>query len=112
MNGRYDALVEQLKQAILYGKGQTSPELRGAVELRAAALGGRDSEQEGEVPAELTKYVDKVARYAYKVTDADFEKLRQAGYSEDEVFEITVSAALGAGLGRLERGLAAIRGGK
>jgi hypothetical protein len=36
--------------------------------------------------------------------------LRRAGYSEDAIFEITVSAALGAGMIRLERGLAAMKG--
>jgi alkylhydroperoxidase/carboxymuconolactone decarboxylase family protein YurZ len=36
--------------------------------------------------------------------------LRAAGYSEDAIFEIVASVAVGAGLGRLERGLAALRG--
>ena len=36
--------------------------------------------------------------------------LQRAGSSEDAIFEITVSAALGAALGRLERGLTALRG--
>jgi alkylhydroperoxidase family enzyme len=50
-----------------------------------------------------------VAKHAYKVTDADVEALRHAGYSEDAIFEITLSAALGAGLARLERGIEALR---
>jgi alkylhydroperoxidase family enzyme len=54
----------------------------------------------------LACYVDKVARHAYKVTDEDVEALRQAGYSEDQIFEPTVSAALDAGL---ERARAAFR---
>jgi alkylhydroperoxidase family enzyme len=53
-----------------------------------------------------------VALHAYKTTDADIEKLLQAGYSEDAIFEITLSAALGAGRARLERGLAALKGEK
>jgi alkylhydroperoxidase family enzyme len=61
------------------------------------------------VPEELIRYVDKVTKHAYKVTDADVEALRHAGYSEDAIFEITLSAALGAGLARLERGLEALR---
>jgi len=58
----------------------------------------------------VAAYVEKVALHAYRVTDADIDGLREAGYSEDAVFEITLSAALGAGLGRLERGMAALRG--
>ena len=58
----------------------------------------------------LGRYVDMVARHAYKLTDDDLAALQRAGSSEDAIFEITVSAALGAALGRLERGLAALRG--
>ena len=55
----------------------------------------------------METYIDKVARYAYRVIDSDIEEILGAGYSEDVVFEITLSAALGAGMGRLERGLSA-----
>ena len=37
------------------------------------------------------------------------ETLRQAGYSEDQILEISIAAALGAGLGWLSRGLRAMR---
>ncbi|HVR14488.1 MAG TPA: hypothetical protein VMS41_11935 [Gaiellaceae bacterium] len=42
---------------------------------------------------------------AYKVTDEDIQALRDAGYSEDVIFEQTVSVAVAAGLIRLEAGL-------
>jgi alkylhydroperoxidase family enzyme len=51
-----------------------------------------------------------VAHHAYRVTDADVAALRQAGHSDDSLFEITVAAAVGAALHRLDRGLAALRG--
>ena len=70
----------------------------------------RSSVSLAEIPEALRVYVDKVALHAYKVTDRDIEELKQAGYSEDAIFEITLSAALGAGMSRLERGLAALRG--
>jgi alkylhydroperoxidase/carboxymuconolactone decarboxylase family protein YurZ len=38
------------------------------------------------------------------------EALRNAGYSEEAIFEMTLSAAIGAGQARLERGLAALKG--
>jgi hypothetical protein len=65
-----------------------------------------------DVPENLRAYVDKVARHAYKVTDEDVEALKKAGYSQDQIFEITISAALGASLKRLNIGLAALKGGK
>ena len=45
----------------------------------------------------------RCATRAYTVTDADVEALKAAGHSEDEIFEQTVSAAVGAGLLRLRR---------
>jgi hypothetical protein len=39
--------------------------------------------------------IEKVARYAYKVTDADITAARTSGLSEDEIFELVVCAAIG-----------------
>ena len=57
------------------------------------------------VPAELAPYVEKVRLHAYKVTDGDVHALKAAGFSEDDIFEQTVSAAVAAGLERLDAGL-------
>ena len=54
-------------------------------------------------PAAMAPYLDKVRERAYTVTDADVDALRDAGLSEDEVFEHTVAAAIGEGLRRLDR---------
>lgn len=43
------------------------------------------------------------------VTDDDIRELHRANYSDDQIFEAAVSAALGAGLYRLERVLAVLR---
>jgi alkylhydroperoxidase family enzyme len=107
---RHMPLVRALEESILTAPGDTDPVLRRVVEARSAELGGRPGPATGEIPEALRPYVDKVARHAYKVTDRDLEELKAAGYSEDAIFEITLSAALGAGTSRLERGLAALRG--
>jgi alkylhydroperoxidase family enzyme len=91
--------MQRLADAVLAGPGTLDPSIR-----RAAAEGV-------DVPEALRAYLDKVARHAYKVTDEDVEALLAAGYSEDQIFEATVSCALGAGLRRLEAGLSAIDGG-
>jgi alkylhydroperoxidase family enzyme len=67
--------------------------------LRAAA------EPERAAPAELSGYLEKVRLHAYKVTDHDVDELKAAGLNEDEIFEHTVSAAVAAGLERLDVGL-------
>ncbi len=46
--------------------------------------------------------------HAYEVTDGDVEELKSAGFTEDEIFEHTVSAAVAAGLERLDAGLEAL----
>jgi len=56
-------------------------------------------------PPEFGAYLDKVRKHAYTVTDADVQALKNAGFSDDEIFEQTVAAAVAAGLYRLERGL-------
>ena len=109
-SGRYGALTDALVERVLSTPGHTSSDLRRAVLARAARLGGRTALAGADVPPALTAYLDKVARHAYKVTDEDLAALQRAGHSDDALFEVTVSAALGAALGRLERGLAALRG--
>lgn len=59
-------------------------------------------------PPELATYLEKVRMHAYKVTDGDVQALKDTGFSEDEIFEHTVSAAVAAGLERLDAGLGAL----
>jgi len=100
---RYESFRKRLHDAVVNTPGDTPAELRQAVLERAGGL--RDG-----VPPELQPYVDTVARHAYKVTDSDVQALQRSGHSDDALFEITVAAAVGAALHRLDRGLAALRG--
>jgi hypothetical protein len=106
MIDRYSEHVQGLREAI-FGAGVTDPALRRAVASRAAAAGGGSA---AALPSELIPFVDKVARHAYQVTREDIDALRAGGHSEDAIFEVTVSAAVGAALSRLDRGMAALRG--
>jgi hypothetical protein len=67
--------------------------------LREAARPGR------ETPPDFAPYLDKVRLKAYTVTDEDVRALKDAGHSEDVIFEQTVSVAVAAGLERLEAAL-------
>jgi alkylhydroperoxidase family enzyme len=60
-------------------------------------------------PPEMAAYLEKVRSNAYKVTDADVERLKAAGLSEDEIFEQTVAAAISEGLRRLDAAAAVIK---
>ena len=78
---RYDPLIEELRRA---------------------------AHPERPASPELAPYLEKVRLHAYRVSDADVQSLKKSGFSEDEIFEHTVSAAVAAGLARLEAGLAAL----
>ncbi|MCI0539857.1 MAG: hypothetical protein L0Z50_32005 [Verrucomicrobiales bacterium] len=112
MENSYDTQVILLKEKVLNGPGTTESALRQVIEAYSASHSGRRDTPIGEVPEVLRTYLEKVVRHAYKVTEEDVQRLSQAGYSEEAIFEITISAALGAGLGRLEQGLAALQGGE
>jgi alkylhydroperoxidase family enzyme len=79
-------------RTVLDGPGQTDPSLRYAA---AEGVG---------VPDDLKALVEKVHRHAHKVTDEDLAEL-QATYGDDRLFEIIVSAAVGASRQRLMAGL-------
>ncbi|HUY75777.1 MAG TPA: hypothetical protein VMV29_03330 [Ktedonobacterales bacterium] len=89
---------------------------RGPGKLDAAtrmALGGGQRalpphEGGGDIPAPLVAYAEKVRRYAYRVTDEDIAALKAAGYTEDQIFEATLSVAFGAARQRYVAGMAAL----
>ena len=60
-------------------------------------------------PPAMDAYLAKVHERAYTVVDRDVEEMKEAGVSEDEIFEHTVAAAMAEGLHRLERAEAVIR---
>jgi len=113
--GRYAVYTERLIASVTSPSGHTRSDLRQAVLVVAARLGG-GPDGPGEmgsshaVPPVYADYLDKVARHAYRVTDADVAALQRAGLSDDAIFEVTIAGAVGAALGRLERGLQALRG--
>ncbi len=110
-DGRYAAYTARLVDSVLTTPGQLQPDERRAILARAAGTASAPSGAASApaVSPALTRYVDTVARHAYQVTDADVAALQRAGNADDALFEITVAAAVGAAVGRLERGLAALR---
>ena len=88
-------LRDRVLESVLNGPGETDRA------IRTAAADGRG------VPAELQALVDKVHRHPYKVMDDDLARL-SARYTDDQLFEIVVSAALGASRNRLLAGLEAL----
>ena len=57
---------------------------------------------------ELARYLAQVRLRAYTITNEDVDALKAAGVSEDEIFEQTVSTAIGEGLHRLDAAMRVI----
>jgi len=83
---------------------------RKAVIARVLEGDGRASREQRKAAfdAPTGGLLEKVARYAYKVSDDDIAAAKAAGLSEDELFELVVCAALGQATRQLESALAAL----
>jgi len=77
---------------------------------RAAHNQRRAAFDNAGLTAPLSTLVNKVAKYAYKVTDEDILAVGEAGLSEDQIFEIVVCAAIGQATRQYETALAALDG--
>jgi len=54
------------------------------------------------------RYAETVRLHAHQLTDRHLEELGQAGWSDGQLFELTIAAAFGAAKRRLDAGLAAL----
>ena len=86
------ALVDR----VLNGAGRSS------AEQRARAFSNAD------VPPPLDALIAKVATRPAQITDADFAAAKASGLSEDQLFELVVSAAVGQSARLYEAGLTAL----
>lgn len=96
-------LLRAVKPAVLGAVGIADPPVR-----EAAFHIGAGTAPARTLPEPLGAFLAKVERHAYQVVDGDVDALRRAGYSDDTILEVTLAVAVGAGLSRLERGLAAL----
>lgn len=90
------AAFRALQDRILNGPGRASPQ------QRARAFGNAG------LSAPLDGLLGHVATRPTQVTDADFAAARAAGFTEDEVFELVICAAVGQSARQYDAGLAAL----
>ena len=109
MKPTYSPKISKAFESLVNNPADTTPELRKAIEAYAATLSG-GTRKASPISDDLRPYINKVVRHAYKITDKDVQQLKEAGYSEDAIYELTLCAAMGASLARLECGLEALRG--
>ena len=85
----YESMMRRLHDSVFFGPGTLDASVRQAI---GAGV---------EIDGALGQYVSKVAQRDYKRLDKSISDLRSEGYSDDQIFEATVSAASRAGLERL-----------
>lgn len=93
---RHARMVADLRWSVLDSPARTDLAIR-----HAAATGD-------PLPEPWKSYAATVRQKSYAVTDADVAVLKAAGHTEDEIFEITVAASVGAALRSLDAGVAAL----
>jgi hypothetical protein len=107
---RFAEHISRLVASVSGSHGRTDVRLRRAVRDRVRSIAdGEMPPHARDLPDDLARYVDTISRHAFKVTDSQIERLQQAGYPEDVLFDVTVNAAVSAGLARLDRGLALLK---
>ena len=85
-------VVADLRHAVLDAPATTDPALR-----LAAAAGD-------PLPEPWQAYAATVRDASYTITDTDIDRLLAAGHTEDQIFEVTVAAAVGAALRSFDAG--------
>jgi alkylhydroperoxidase family enzyme len=90
------SIHRQLVDRIRHGPG------RAPADQRAAAF------DNAELPEALRPLIDKVAVRSAQVIDADFATALEAGFTDDQLFELVVCAAVGEATRQYDAGLAAL----
>ena len=89
------SLRDRALQSVLDGPANADTKLRNAAANNAG------------LPADLQSLVAKIHAHAYRVTDEDVTAAK-VKYGDDRMFEVIVSAAMGASRKRLDAGLSAL----
>jgi uncharacterized protein YciW len=97
MTDQHAKALARLEELLRRGPGELAPA------VRTAAV---DAEPLADPLAQ--RYAETLRQHAYKLTDRDLEELARAGWTDGQVFELTVTAAFGAAKRRLDAGLAAL----
>lgn len=88
----------------------TDASIRCAVEAYSARARGGDR-PEVSIPKVITDYVNCLALHAARLTDEAFDVLRDAGYSDEAIYEVTTAGAFGASFASIEPLFEALHGG-
>jgi hypothetical protein len=91
-------LHKEMVSKLLEGEGTASHSLR------------RSAFDHAGMAEPLNALIDKVANYSYKISDEDLEAVKKSGFSEDQIFELIVCAAVGQATRQYDRALTVLDG--
>lgn len=86
--------LETLRNALLSKPGVTAPETRRQVDRFVREQWGVVEPGTAAVDPETERYLKKLALYAYRITEADMQALRDHGLSDEAIYELTVTGAV------------------
>ncbi|MBV9196065.1 MAG: hypothetical protein JO168_18165 [Solirubrobacterales bacterium] len=92
------SIQQALVNRILHGPGRAS------ADDRAHAFANAD------LPEPLRPLLDEVATHSARVTDEHFAMATQAGFTDDQLFELVICAAVGQSTRQYEAALTALAG--
>jgi hypothetical protein len=95
-----DGLKFEAQRAAMEARATRGPGRLPVAEREALAAGAAGS-------GPLAAFGGKLEQRSFRVTDEDFEELRAAGFTDPQLFEVCVTASLGAAARRYTAGLAA-----
>lgn len=87
--------------------GATDSSLRRAVSRQARSAVSRQ-DAKASLPSSLHGWINRMAVASHSIIDDDVEYLRRAGWSEEEIYELSVVTALSVSSVEIERGMAAL----
>jgi len=97
MTDRHAEALARLEARLRTGPGELSPHTRAA---------GMDADP---LPDPLAQgYVETIRLHAFKLTGRRLQELAEVGWTDGQIFELTVAAAFGAAKRRLDAGLQAL----
>ncbi|MEM7385624.1 MAG: hypothetical protein AAF514_11830 [Verrucomicrobiota bacterium] len=95
------AELSAAREYLLGYRGSVEPKLRTSIEGTAASLWNA-SRAHYEIPKAVEDFVKPLSLYAYRIHDGLAAKVIEAGYSQRQLFEITLIGAFGAAIAAQE----------
>ncbi|MCB0278545.1 MAG: hypothetical protein KDD94_03535 [Calditrichaeota bacterium] len=94
-----DPLINQLAGTVFGSNAKSDISLR--LKLNRIIENDLSDQFKTEIgPDSLAEYMEKIVSSPDQITDSDIEQLKADGFTEDQIYELTVSASLSCGLSR------------